>query len=110
MLRSRQAAKVCIESSVSARRIRGTVPLPLEYVEEPGFAVHAVLHIALKHRTGRLPVRAAGLARRAQLLQCLAIVPSFPGNEAAKIPGIDGVRIHLAGMSEILLCGGEVFH
>jgi len=50
------------------------------------------------------------LARRAQLLQCLAIVPSFPGNEAAKKPGIDGVRIHLAGMSEILLCGGEVFH
>src|SRR5215472_5990988 len=106
----RQATKIHLERSEGAARIRSTVPLPLKYVEEARFAVHAALHIALKHRTRRLPVRAAGLARRAQLLQCLAVVSSFPRNEAAKKPGIDGVRIHLASVSEIYIRGGKVFH
>jgi hypothetical protein len=32
------------------REIRGTIPLLLEDIQETGFAVHAMLHIAFENR------------------------------------------------------------
>jgi radical SAM protein len=90
--------------------IWSAVPLPLKYVKESRFAVHAALYIAFQHRARGLPIRAAGLARHVQPLQCLSIVPSFPGYKTAKEPSIGGARIHLTSMREILFCCAEVVY